>query len=109
EVGDQPVLARAVVVRRDAQPGGDAPEVLAELEMIERDLGVVRSAPGDHRHAARRLLDADRDDPAMLVAIERGALAGGAARDERARPGARALRPRRSPARGPPSARRRSG
>ena len=39
-------------------------------------------APGDHRHAALRLLDAPFDDLLVLLVRQRRALAGGADRDE---------------------------
>ena len=49
---------------------------------VDRLGGAVRAGAGDHRHPAPRLLDADLDDPLVLVVAQRRALAGRADRDE---------------------------
>ena len=82
EMGDQPALARAVVIGGNAQPRCRA-GLAREVHMEERVARVVRAAARDHRHAARGLLDADLDHAVMLGIRERRSLARRAARHQR--------------------------
>ena len=84
EVAIDPVLIRLVVIGRDHQRGA-RPRRLRGIHMLQRDACVVGTAAGDHGHAPRCLLHADRDDAVMLLDRHRGTFAGGSARHQRAR------------------------
>ena len=74
-------LPRSVVIRQDHQCRIGA-RGLRVSHMLASDTRIVRAAAGDDGHAPLRLIDADREDPIMLLNRHCGAFAGRAARHE---------------------------
>jgi hypothetical protein len=81
EMGEQSGLGRAVVIGCDHQ-GGLGPQFLGNFQVPQRGLGIVAAAARDHRDPASCLLDADFEQPVLLIIGQRRRFPSGAARDE---------------------------